>query len=201
MTSLVSYATRQRFDALIFDCDGTLANTAPVHYRAFSEAFAEQGHAMDRAWYLARIGFSRDQMFDQFEREFNTKLDRSALAKRSRALFFDHLHHVDAFDVVASVARHFHGRVPMAVASGGQRPIVEATLRTLDLLLLFDAVVTVEDVARSKPAPDLFLAAAGRLNKPPSACLVFEDSDEGLAAARRAGMDAKDVRAARASAA
>ncbi len=201
MISLLDYATEQRFDALIFDCDGTLANTSPVHYRAFSEAFAEQGQAMDRAWYFARIGFSRDQVFDQFEREFGAKLDRAALAERSRVLFFDYLHDVDAFDAVAAVARHFRGRVPMAVASGGQRPIVEATLRALDLLPLFDAIVAVEDVAHSKPAPDVFLEAARRLKAAPTACLVFEDSDEGLEAARRAGMDAKDVRAARASAA
>jgi len=87
------------------------------------------------------------------------------------------------------------GKVPMAVASGGTREIVEATLLTTKLLHLFNAVVTIEDVqGRGKPAPDIFLEAARRLHVAPGECTVFEDSDEGLDAARAAGMSATDVR-------
>ena len=83
----------------------------------------------------------------------------------------------------------------MAVTSGGIREIVEATLATVNLLYLFDAVVTIEDVpGRGKPVPDMFLKAARRLRVPPNECTVFEDSDEGIEAARLDGMSATDVR-------
>jgi len=83
----------------------------------------------------------------------------------------------------------------MSVASGRTREIVEVTLSAINLLDLFEAVVTIEDVqGRGKPAPDMFLEAAQRLRVPPNECTVFEDSDEGIEAARRAGMSATDVR-------
>jgi beta-phosphoglucomutase-like phosphatase (HAD superfamily) len=97
--------------------------------------------------------------------------------------------------IVAEVARQHFRKVPMAVASGGTREIVEATLLATNLLGLFDAVVTIEDVqGRGKPAPDIFLEAARRLRVPPCECTVFGDSDEGIEAARLAGMTATDVR-------
>lgn len=194
MTSLLDYTERQAFSALIFDCDGTLANTTPVHYRTFSEAFAEHGHTMARDWYFARTGLSRDQVFEQFAQEFGLSFDNETVANRMRELFFDYIDQVEEIAQVTEVARRYHGVVPMAVASGGQRAIVEATLTSLGLLDLFDTIVAVENAARSKPAPDLFLEAARRLGVDPTACLVFEDSDEGLEAAKRAGMASKDVR-------
>ena len=104
-------------------------------------------------------------------------------------------HHTLAQFLVVDVARRYHGRVPMAVASAGRREIVEDTLRATGIRDLFREIVTVEDVdGRTKPAPDLFLEAARRLGVDPERCTVFEDTDEGIEAAIRAGMSVTDVR-------
>lgn len=201
MTSLLDFTAAQDFSALIFDCDGTLADTAEAHFRAFDKAFADQGLRMTKAWYFDRLGISRHQLYDQFETEFGVRIDRESLSDTSETLFHDHVAAVREVTEVAEVARHYRGRVPMAVASGGQGVLVRATLQSIDLIDLFDQIVTVEAVAHGKPAPDLFLLAAARLGAKPDECLVFEDSDEGLEAARRAGMAAKDVRGVKSSAA
>jgi beta-phosphoglucomutase-like phosphatase (HAD superfamily) len=97
-------------------------------------------------------------------------------------------------DVVADVARRAHRHVPLAVASGGSREVVLPALRHTGLYAMFDVIVTGEDAKCGKPAPDLFLRAAGLLGVPADRCLVFEDSAEGLLAAAAAGMAAVDVR-------
>jgi HAD superfamily hydrolase (TIGR01509 family) len=96
--------------------------------------------------------------------------------------------------VIAEIARAWHGRVPMAVASNGRRENVEATLAVTKLLPLFDFIVAAEDVERGKPEPDVFLEAARRMQVEPGQCVAFEDSNEGLDAARRAGMRTVDIR-------
>jgi beta-phosphoglucomutase-like phosphatase (HAD superfamily) len=110
-----------------------------------------------------------------------------------RATFLEVLAELQEIEAITRIARENHGRVPMAVASDGPSEIVLATLRATGLRDLFDAVVTIEDVGRAKPAPDLFLEAARRLGVPPADVLVFEDTTEGLEAARQAGMQAVDV--------
>src|SRR5204862_7694528 len=106
----------------------------------------------------------------------------------------DLLEHVRCNERVADVARAHHGRVPMAVVSGGPGVAVRAALTKAGVLDLFDAVVTVDDVARGKPAPDLYLAAVDRLGCGPDDCVAYEDSEEGIAAARAAGIRCIDVR-------
>lgn len=183
-----------RFSALIFDCDGTLADTAPVHYLAFSTAIRTCGAEMPRSWYYARLGVSRRELFEEFMTEHGIMFDADVVAAHSMRVYQDNIHQVKEVKLVGQLARAQAERVPMAVASGGQRVAVEATLRAIGLRPLFQHVVTVEDVGRGKPSPDLFLLAAGRMEVEPTVCLVFEDSDEGLEAAHRAGMAAIDVR-------
>jgi HAD superfamily hydrolase (TIGR01509 family) len=188
--------TPYRFEALIFDCDGTLVNTAPLHFRSLQRAFAFQGLEIREPWYRDRLGFSRKPLFEAFEREFDVKVDHQAAEALSESIFASIVHEVRESPVVASIVRKYHGKMPMAVASGGQRFLVEATLKACGLLGLFDAIVTVDDVLEGKPSPALFLEAASRLHMNPALCLVFEDSDEGVEAAKRANMAAIDVRAA-----
>lgn len=182
------------FDAIIFDCDGTIADTLPVHFLTFKEALAEQGHTLTEAWYHERTGLSSGKLFAAYEQFHDVTLDREALLSRCRALYETHLDKLQEHSFAADIARDQFGQVPMAVASAGLKSVVTATLKTLDLLKLFEHVVTVEDVKRPKPAPDLYLLAAEKLGVAPERCLVFEDTDEGLEAARAAGMDAYDVR-------
>lgn len=188
------------FSALIFDCDGTLVDTAPAHLAAVQQAIAPQGHTMPRDWYMARAGLTPDALLDSLEAEAQslgnpaTPLDRAVIFARYTGLFQESLQHLREVEAVASLAREWHGKVPMAVASNGRRANVESSLRATGLLSLFSHLVAAEDVARGKPAPDVFLEAARRLGAAPATCVVLEDSDEGLEAAHAAGMRSVDVR-------
>ncbi|HXG49584.1 MAG TPA: HAD-IA family hydrolase, partial [Methylomirabilota bacterium] len=104
------------------------------------------------------------------------------------------LSQVGPVDVVVRIAREHHGRIPMAVASGGIKPIIDKVLAHLGIRAWFQAVVTSEDVQRQKPAPDIFLEAARRLGVAPELCVGYEDTDLGMQAIRAAGMKAVDVR-------
>jgi beta-phosphoglucomutase-like phosphatase (HAD superfamily) len=117
-----------------------------------------------------------------------------ATVRAKERRYTEALHEVQEIRAVADIARAHRGRVPMAVASGGLRPIVEATLTNLRLRPLFDAVVTADDVARGKPFPDMFLLAAEKLGVAPADCLVYEDGEPGIQAAHAAGMRVIDIR-------
>lgn len=184
------------FSALIFDCDGTLADTPRLHFAAWRAALAPVGVELPESWYLARVGLSRLELLRQVQRDYACELEVAEVSAAQARHFCVGLHTVQAVDVVADVARRHVGTVPMAVASGGEREIVEATLETTGLRHLFNTVVTINDVRRGKPAPDLVLEAALRLGVEPESCVVYEDSDEGLEAGRRAGMTVMDVRRA-----
>jgi beta-phosphoglucomutase-like phosphatase (HAD superfamily) len=185
----------QPYSAIIFDCDGTLVDSSELYYRAFNHVVARQCVGMPKAWFIARLGFSHFQILSEFQSEFGILLDPADAAQRFNEAYRDGIGTLREIEVVADVARRHLGRVPIAVASGGTHEIVRATLAATGLLDIFDAIVTVEDVGgRGKPAPDLFNEAARRLGVTPKECTVFEDSDEGIEAARRAGMTFTDVR-------
>ena len=183
------------FRALVFDCDGTLVDSAPAHLGALQKAMEPLGLTMTGDWYYPRVGLGPDALLDQFEEHVAVKgLPRGEILERYDAAFKQCLPLVDEIAVIAEVAREWHGRVPMAVASNGRRENVEATLKAAKLLPLFDLIVGAEDVQRGKPAPDVYLEAARRMKVAPEECIAFEDSDEGLTAARRAGMRTMDIR-------
>jgi beta-phosphoglucomutase-like phosphatase (HAD superfamily) len=178
---------------LIFDCDGTLVDTPPVYARAWAAGLRLSGREITPEWYFARAGMSEHVLMEQFETEFGIPLRRQEVIRIMRTAFIEELSRLEEITAITSVARENHGRLPMAVASGGSRAIVTATLDVTGLKLLFNAVVTIDDVGRAKPEPDLFLEAARRIGVPPEHCLVFEDGREGLEAAHRASMRAVDV--------
>jgi len=183
------------FDALIFDCDGTLVETAPAHLDALRVGFAHYGLTMTDEFYYARAGLTPRALFDEFEAEVvGGPIPRKEILEHYSVAFQEGLHLLQEVSVVAEIARAWKGRVPMAVASNGRRANVEASLAVTNLLPLFDFVVVASDVAQGKPAPDVFLEAARRMGAKPERCVVFEDSDEGLEAAKAAGMDGRDIR-------
>ena len=193
MTS--SFAPPEPFSAIIFDCDGTLVDTARVYHRAYNTVLSEHGAEMPRDWYFARLGLSAEALLREFSEEFGHVLEAQALMEPLADFYRRGMEDLQIIEVVADVARRYHGQVPMAVASAGRKEIVEATLRVTGLRELFQEIVTVDDVGgRTKPAPDLFLEAARRLGVKPESCTVFEDTDEGIEAATRAGMSVTDVR-------
>jgi beta-phosphoglucomutase-like phosphatase (HAD superfamily) len=182
-----------RASALIFDCDGTLVNTPPIYARAWMAGFESTGTPITAEWYLSRAGMSEYVLMDAFEAETGLRLNRGQVVATMRSAFLEALPELQEIAGITRIARENHGRLPMAVASGGPREIVLPTLDVTGLRRLFDTIVTIEDVGRAKPAPDLFLEAASRLGVAPARVLVFEDTVEGLEAASRAGMQAVDV--------
>jgi HAD superfamily hydrolase (TIGR01509 family) len=180
--------------ALIFDCDGTLADTMPAHYQAWLEVLRPYGIAFPEDRFYAMGGMPTDKIVIELCGEAGRWLDVNALV-RDKALAFERkINEVRPIAKVVEVARASRGRLPMAVASGGQRRMVEKTLSQIGVLDWFPVVVTAEDTRRHKPEPDVFLEAARRLGVEPAACTVYEDTDLGLEAARRAGMRSVDVR-------
>jgi len=180
--------------ALIFDCDGTLADTMPLHWRAWQIVTERHGlhFPEDRFYSLAGVP-SRD-ILKQLALEQGKSFDPLAVAFEKEEAFLNHLGDIEPIHAVVEIARAHHGKLPMAVASGGVQKIICLILENLNIRPLFDAVVTSEFVKRQKPAPDIFLEAARRLNVEPRFCRAYEDADLGLEAIRAAGMEAVDVR-------
>ena len=179
---------------LIFDCDGTLADTLPLHYAAWEEAFATLGLHCPLEFLLRHNGKPTDVIVALYNAEFDQQIDIHQFTADKERRTYARLDRARPLEPVATLARRYHDRLPMAVVSGSNRANVERTLEAIGLRELFPVVLTADDGLPPKPAPDLFLEAALRLGVDPRDCQVFEDADAGLDAARRAGMLATDVR-------
>lgn len=179
---------------LIFDCDGTLADTMPSHWRAWQ--FVSQKHGIhfpeDRFYSLGGVP-TRD-IVKMLAVEQNLSIDPLAVAKEKEQAYLPHLSSVRPVEHVVAIARKHVGKLPMAVASGGSRHVINDVLVHLGIREWFAAVVTSEDVVNQKPAPDIFLEAARRIGVDPRFCRAYEDTELGLQGIRAAGMHAIDVR-------
>jgi HAD superfamily hydrolase (TIGR01509 family) len=178
------------FDAFIFDCDGTLADSMPLYHRAWCAALARCGASFDFSWelFVSRAGMSTLLTVEGLNHQFGTSLDVAAIEGHQHAEYALLVDEVKPVAAVVALAREHAGRTPMSVASGGTRVLVERTLDVLGIRELFAHVLVAADVARGKPEPDLFLLAAERMGVAPGRCLVFEDGEPGIVAAHRAGM-------------
>jgi len=179
----------REFSGYIFDCDGTLADTMPLHYRAWTRIVAELGGTFPMELFYQLGGRPTAQILRLLRDEHGLKVgDVQSAAERKEEYFLEMIDEVRPIEAVVQVARRWYGIKPLAVASGGFRRQIERTLDVLGIRSLFSAVVCAGDYARGKPFPDPFLEAARRLNVLATECLVFEDSPLGLQAATAAGM-------------
>ncbi|EDY15953.1 HAD-superfamily hydrolase, subfamily IA, variant 3 [Chthoniobacter flavus Ellin428] len=176
------------FDAYIFDCDGTLADTMPTHYKAWLAALGEHSRNFPEAMFYELGGVPTARIVEILNERHGHNLPVEETVNHKEALFLEMSHEIAAIEPVVALARQYHGQKPLAVASGGHRRIVMNTLRALGIVELFQAIVCSEDYQRGKPSPDPFLEAALRLDVAPERCLVFEDTATGIAAADAAGM-------------
>ncbi len=176
------------FAAYIFDCDGTLADTMPTHYKAWLGALGPHAEMFPEAMFYELGGVPTARIVELLNERHQLALPVDELVAHKEHLFLEMSHSIAAIEPVVAIARSFSGVKPMAVASGGHRRIVMNTLRALGIADLFQVIVTSEDYRRGKPAPDPFLEAALRLGVSPEQCLVFEDTSTGIAAANAAGM-------------
>jgi beta-phosphoglucomutase family hydrolase len=180
---------------IIFDCDGTLTDSMPVHYLSWKKTFDDHGIAFTEKRFYAMGGMPSDRIVAEMSAENGKTLDAEKIAHEKEEHFVELLHQVQPLETVVQVARREKGHRKLAVASGGFRWVIDRQLAHIGLDDWFDAVVTAEDTELHKPHPDVFLEAARQLGVAAENCLVFEDSDLGIEAARRAGMASVDVRA------
>lgn len=180
--------------ALIFDLDGTLLDSLGLHWRAWREAFREQGAEIDHDLFITYTGKPIQEIARILIEHYNLSVDYHQILAAKERLVYQHLSEIEEVEAVAQVARDNYGRVPMAIGTGSDRKRAEMMLRNAGMLHMFDAIVCAEDVVDHKPAPDTFVRCAELMGVDPTKCQVFEDGEPGLQAARTAGMIATDVR-------
>ncbi len=182
------------FEGIIFDCDGTVADTMPSHWLAWKAVADKHRFEFSEERFYALGGVPSRDILKMIGEEQGLDLDPHAISQEKEDAYLPHLHAVEVIEPVIKVARENHGKIPMAIATGGTRKIISHLLEYLEINHLFDHLVTSEDVTRQKPAPDIFLRAASLINVAPEKCLAYEDTDLGLQAIRDAGMTGIDVR-------
>jgi len=180
---------------LIFDCDGTLVDSMPLHYHAWVTVLRRHDLDFPEARFYQWAGVPVDEIIRRLAAEKGVTVDAKSIAVERDAYF----HSLPASELrpvvaVVDIARRFHRQLPMAVATGSTQASAEASLRAIGILEWFDAVVSSQDVGLPKPAPDVFLAAAERIAVAPGNCVAFEDGEVGLQAAQTAGMCVVDIR-------
>jgi len=180
--------------ALLFDWDGTLADSQQLNFESIRTALNAAGASIEQPWFADRTGVSTREMVTMIAELNGMALDLDSIAAHRDDVYLQRVSEVREVPLVTGILRREHGNRATALATGGGARTVLATVDSLQLGSLFDVLVTREDVKRGKPAPDIFLHAATLLGVAPEACLVYEDSDEGVEAARTAGMDVIDVR-------
>jgi HAD superfamily hydrolase (TIGR01509 family) len=185
---------QQAYQALLFDCDGTLADTMPAHFVAWSHVTKIHGLRFDEERFYALGGRPSHDILALLAEEAGCELDLEEGVTLKENTFLEQLHQVQAIDPVVDVARRAAGSIPTAVVTGGHQHICRRILAHVGIEDCFDTLVASEDTSRHKPDPDPFLEAAARLGVDPTRCVVWEDSDLGIEAARRAGMTWIDVR-------
>lgn len=176
------------FQAYLFDCDGTIADSMPLHYIAWKQALAEQGCDFPEDLFYKWGGMPVHEIISTLNRMHGLNVPVEAVAVRKENLYYECLPRLTAVPEVLEVIKARHGSLPFAVVSGSTRESVTASLQSLRLLDKFDTLVCAGDYQQSKPHPEAFLLAAERLGVPPESCLVFEDTSMGIEAATAAGM-------------
>jgi HAD superfamily hydrolase (TIGR01509 family) len=176
------------FRAYLFDCDGTIVDSMPLHYIAWKTAFSEWNCPFPEDLFYSWGGKPTREIIATLNEMRGLNMPVEALAEHKEELYFKLLPQLKAIPEVMEIIEAEHGRIPFAVVSGGRRNSVTKALGALHLMDRFETIVSADDYTSGKPAPDAFLLAAARLEVAPKDCLVFEDTDLGIEAATAAGM-------------
>src|SRR5271154_1352405 len=176
------------FKAYLFDCDGTIADSMPLHYIAWSKALAEQQCEFTEDLFYSWGGVSVAEVIQRLNKQQGLNMSVEEVSNRKESFYLENLPQLKAIPEVLEVIEANYGRIPFAVVSGSTRESVTASLATLNLLDRFDALVCAGEYEKGKPDPEAFVIAAAKLGVAPESCLVFEDADMGIQAAAAAGM-------------
>lgn len=177
------------YKGYIFDCDGTVAHSMPIHYAAWRQTAEENGILMTEELFYSLGGVPTTRIVEILNGKFGTNLDPEQVARRKEAVYLENMGNMQPIEEVAGFARKVAKFAKVSIASGGYQPVVLETLEAIGFKDFFPVVVTSEQVSRGKPFPDIFLEAAKRMGVPPNECLVLEDSPAGIEAAKAGGMD------------
>lgn len=180
--------------AFIFDCDGTLIDSMPMHNQIWQQLLKKHGLAQAFPRILELAGTPDQQIVAILNQEYDADLDAVMITAEKLALALQHAEQITAIDAIVDIAKQYYQKIPLAVVSGGERVIVEKSLANHQLQNLFETIICADVPVKSKPSSEIFLYAAQQLDVSPEACHVFEDGDGGIAGALQAGMTVTDVR-------
>jgi beta-phosphoglucomutase-like phosphatase (HAD superfamily) len=172
------------FRAYLFDCDGTIADSMPLHYVAWTRALSEWKCEFPEQLFYSWGGTPTPEIIAKLNQRYGLEMPVEQVARRKEVLYLENISRLTAVPEVLEHIERSHGEVPFAVVSGDSRETVTASLTALNLLDRFETLVCAGDYRRGKPDPEPFLLAASRLGVAPGDCLVFEDTDLATVGAR-----------------
>ncbi|TAF74627.1 MAG: HAD family hydrolase [Bacteroidetes bacterium] len=180
--------------AIIFDLDGTLADTMPAHYLAWRETGLKYGVEFPEDLFYKWAGIPTYKIIGMLNEMFGSSMDPVLVDEEKEHAFLKHIDTIKPIQNVFELALSYHQKIPMSIGTGGIPEIVDKTLKAIDASHLFSIIVTAKDVKNHKPSPDTFLLCAERMGIAPEFCHVFEDGNPGIEAAKAAGMFVTDIR-------
>ncbi|MBC7693568.1 MAG: HAD family phosphatase [Methylotenera sp.] len=185
---LPAHPEKGSFKAYLFDCDGTIANSMPIHYRAWMKALDRWNCPFPEKDFYDWAGMPTPAIVERLNERQGLAMSHQEISDIKEKAYFELLPEVKPVPEVLEQIHLQHSRLPLAVVSGSPRDSVIRTLSALGLMNYFDVILGAEDYPRGKPHPDAYLLAAKRLKVNPADCLVFEDAELGIESARRAKM-------------
>jgi beta-phosphoglucomutase family hydrolase len=180
--------------ALIFDLDGTLSDSLPVHIASWNAVCEKLGCTFDERILVEMTGAPTLSFAERIKREQNLEIAAEELVEMKQQEFWKNINQIKPHAAVIDLMKSAHGKIPMAVGTGASRTSAMLQMKELGIDDLFDFIVTADDVDRHKPEPDTFLKCAELMGVEPKFCQVFEDGELGMQAAQTAGMLLTDVR-------
>ena len=183
-----------RAKALIFDLDGTLVDSMPLHYEAWREVCAMKGLDFSEDEFYALAGVPSDRIFEILNERHGTDFEPKADSQLKEETYLKKIDKLKPVEPVFALARQYHGKLPMAIGTGSPGDHSWEAVKTLGLDKYFNILVSKNEVKKGKPDPETFLKCAEAMKVEPQYCQVFEDGDPGLEAAKIAGMIPTDIR-------
>ncbi len=180
-------------EGLIFDLDGTIADTMPAHFIAWRDTCKKYGINFTPELFGRLAGIPLYGTVEKLNEIFNKDVDPVKVGDEKEELFLRSLEETKVIEPIADVIRRYYGKLPMSVGTGGHRDVAEKTLKIIGMDGFFDILVSSDDIQHPKPHPETFLKCAEKMGVEPSKCQVFEDGILGMIAAKKAGMQLIDV--------
>ncbi len=183
-----------RARGLIFDIDGTLIDTMPIHFRAWQEVAGKFDFEYPESLFYKLAGMPTGDIIIYINENQGKALDPDEIVKAKNEAYLRLNRAIRVIEPVIKIVEENHGKIPMALGTGEYRDVALVNLKVTGIDHYFDKLVSADDVINSKPHPETFLKCAQLMNVPPETCQVFEDGEAGLEAAGRARMIVTDVR-------